>query len=52
MALLGQVRFELILELADLLASVLNWSAERMQQEIERVVELMEKVHGVRLAGH
>jgi glycerol-3-phosphate dehydrogenase len=50
MALLGQLSFELLAELAGVLAPVLGWSEERMQQEIERTLRLLEKVHGVKLA--
>ena len=50
MALLGQLSLELLVELADVLAPGLDWSEERTQQEIERTLGLLEKVHGVRLA--
>jgi glycerol-3-phosphate dehydrogenase len=50
MALLGQVNLKLLVELAGLLASIMDWPHERKQQEIERTVRLMEKVHGVSLS--
>jgi len=50
MALLGQLSFELLVELAGVLAPALQWSEQRTQQEIERTVRLMEKAHGVKLA--
>ncbi|HXW14930.1 MAG TPA: FAD-dependent oxidoreductase, partial [Terriglobia bacterium] len=50
MALLGQLSFELLLELARVLAPALEWPEERTQQEIERTMRLLEKVHGVKLA--
>ena len=50
MALLGQLSFELLEELAGVLAPPLQWSEQRRQEEIERTVRLMEKVHGVKLA--
>jgi glycerol-3-phosphate dehydrogenase len=49
-ALLGQLSFELLVELAGVLAPALGWSEQRTQQEIERTVRLMEKAHGVKLA--
>jgi glycerol-3-phosphate dehydrogenase len=49
MALLGQLSLDLLEELAQLLAPELAWSQERTQQEIERTVDLLSKVHGVRL---
>jgi glycerol-3-phosphate dehydrogenase len=50
MALLGQLSFELLEELAGVLAPPLQWSEQRTQEEIERTVRLMEKVHGVKLS--
>jgi len=50
MALLGQLRVDVVVELAGLLASALDWPEERTQQEIERTLGIMEKVHGVKLA--
>jgi glycerol-3-phosphate dehydrogenase len=49
-ALFGQLRFELLEELAGVLAPALEWSEDQRQQEIERTVRLMEKAHGVKLA--
>ncbi len=50
MALLGQLSLDLLVELAGVLAPPLQWSEQRTQEEIERTVRLMEKVHGVKLA--
>ena len=49
MALLGQLTLDLLEELARELAPVLGWSEERAQEEIERTVEVLKKVHGVEL---
>ena len=51
MALLGQLSFELLEELASVLAPALGWSEERTQHEIERTLRLLENVHGVKLAA-
>jgi glycerol-3-phosphate dehydrogenase len=50
-ALLGQLSFDLLVELASVLAPALEWPEERTQQEIERTLRLLEKVHGVKLAA-
>jgi glycerol-3-phosphate dehydrogenase len=50
MALLGQSSFDLLVELARVLAPVLDWTEQRTQQEVERTVRLLANVHGVRLA--
>jgi glycerol-3-phosphate dehydrogenase len=49
MALLGQLRRDVLEELAEVLASALDWTQERTQQEITRAVRLLTQVHGVRL---
>ncbi|HXX22757.1 MAG TPA: glycerol-3-phosphate dehydrogenase/oxidase [Terriglobia bacterium] len=49
MALLGQLSHDLLEELAGVLAPELAWSPERTEQEIARTVELLSKVHGIRL---
>jgi glycerol-3-phosphate dehydrogenase len=49
MALLGQLSLDLLEELADVLAPVLEWSQERIHQEIERTAKLLSEVHGVRI---
>jgi glycerol-3-phosphate dehydrogenase len=51
MALLGQLSFALLVELAGVLAPALEWSEQRTQKEIEGTVRLMEKAHGVKLAA-
>ncbi|MBZ5516508.1 MAG: glycerol-3-phosphate dehydrogenase/oxidase [Acidobacteriia bacterium] len=48
MALLGQLRLDLLEELANVLAPALDWSQERTRLEIERTVRLLEQVHGVK----
>lgn len=49
MALLGQLSLEVLEELATVLAAELAWSPDRTQQEIARTVQLLSKVHGMRL---
>jgi glycerol-3-phosphate dehydrogenase len=49
MALLGQLSFELLAELAAVLASTLDWSEEKSQQEIQRTLKILEAHHGVKL---
>jgi glycerol-3-phosphate dehydrogenase len=49
MALLGQLSHEGLEELAEVLASALEWTQERTQQEITRTEKLLTTVHGVRL---
>jgi len=48
MALLGQLSYEMLVELAGVLASAIHWPEERSQQEIERTRKLLENVHGVK----
>jgi glycerol-3-phosphate dehydrogenase len=47
MALLGQVNRPLLEELAAIASPVLQWSREDAAAEVERTIELLEKVHGV-----
>ncbi len=47
MALLGEVNRPLLEELAAIMAPVLGWSSEDAAAEVERTVQLLEKVHGV-----
>ena len=51
MALLGQLSYALLEELAGVLAPALGWSEETTQQELRRTVRIMEKDHGVKFAG-
>ena len=51
MGLLGQVTLPLLTELASIVAPVLEWSPQNAAAEIERVVALFKKVHGVNLAA-
>jgi glycerol-3-phosphate dehydrogenase len=50
MALLGQLSFDLLVELAHVLAPALDWTEQRTQQEIDRTMRLLASVHGVKLA--
>jgi glycerol-3-phosphate dehydrogenase len=50
MGLLGEVNRALLEELAAVVASVLQWPAEKTTAEIERTVQLFQKVHAVILA--
>lgn len=49
LALLGQVTFDLLVELAEVLAPDLDWSAETSRQEVQRTAKVLEKVHGLKL---
>jgi glycerol-3-phosphate dehydrogenase len=49
MALLGQLSRDVLKELAEVLASALEWTQERTQQEITRTAKLLTTVHGARL---
>jgi glycerol-3-phosphate dehydrogenase len=49
MGLLGQLSLDLLEELAIVLAPVLEWSQERTQQEMARTVNLLSKVHAVKI---
>jgi hypothetical protein len=48
-ALLGQLSIELLAKLAAVLASALDWSEEKSQQEIQRTLKILEEFHGVKL---
>jgi glycerol-3-phosphate dehydrogenase len=50
MGLLGEVNRPLLEELATIVAPVLQWPREKAAAEIERTVQLLEKVHGMMLA--
>jgi glycerol-3-phosphate dehydrogenase len=50
MGLLGEVNRPLLEELAAVVASVLQWPAEKTAAEIERTVQLFRRVHAVILA--
>lgn len=49
LAMLGRVDEALLEETARVLAEALDWSAERIQEEVRRTAELLVKQHGVRL---
>ena len=50
MGLLGEVNRPLLEELAAIVAPVLRWSEQEAAAEVERTVQLLEKVHGVMAA--
>jgi glycerol-3-phosphate dehydrogenase len=47
MGLLGQVNRPLLEELAAIVAPVLQWSGQDSAAEVERTIQLLERVHGV-----
>jgi glycerol-3-phosphate dehydrogenase len=51
MGLLGQATRPLLEELAAVMAPVLGWSRADADSEVERTVQLLERVHGVREAA-
>ena len=51
MALLGEVNGPLLEELAAIVAPVLGWSERDAAAEVERTIQLLEKVHGVMAAA-
>jgi glycerol-3-phosphate dehydrogenase len=51
MALLGEVNRPLLEELAAVMSPVLGWSRQDAAAEVERTIELLEKVHGVMAAA-
>ena len=51
MALLGQVNGPLLEELAAIVSPVLGWSPKDAAAEVERTIQLLEKVHGVMAAA-
>jgi len=51
MGLLGQVTGPLLEELAGVVAPALGWSREHAASEVERTLQLLERVHGVMAAA-
>jgi glycerol-3-phosphate dehydrogenase len=51
MGLLGQVNGPLLEELAAIVSPVLKWSPQDAAAEVERTIQLLEKVHGVMAAA-
>jgi glycerol-3-phosphate dehydrogenase len=51
MGLLGEVNGPLLEELAGIVAPILGWSKQHAAGEVERTIQLLEKVHGVRAAA-
>jgi glycerol-3-phosphate dehydrogenase len=50
MGMLGEVSFPLLEELAAIVSPVLGWSQKDAGAELERTVQLLQRVHGVALA--
>ena len=50
MGMLGEVSLPLLKELAAIVSPVLEWSQQDADAEVERTVQLLERVHGVTLA--
>jgi glycerol-3-phosphate dehydrogenase len=48
--ILGELTFALLEELSLIISSVLEWSQQKTVDEIERTVQLFQRVHGVILA--
>ena len=51
MGLLGEVNGPLLEELAAIVSPILEWSQQDAAAEVERTIQLLEKVHGVRAAA-
>ena len=51
MGLLGEVSLPLLEELATIVSPVLQWSQQGAAAEVERTIQLLEKVHGVMAAA-
>jgi len=51
MGLLGEVNRPLLEELAAVVSPVLQWSPQEAADEVERTIELLERVHGVMAAA-
>ena len=51
MGLLGEVNGPLLEELAAIVAPVLGWSGQQTADEVERTIQLLERVHGVTAAA-
>lgn len=47
LGMLGQITADLVVELAGVVGEALNWSPERQQTEIQRMIDLMATRHGV-----
>jgi glycerol-3-phosphate dehydrogenase len=51
MSLLGEVNRPLLVELATIVSPVLQWPQQKAAAEIDRTVQILEKVHGVMAAA-
>jgi len=51
MGLLGEVNGPLLEELAAIVAPVVGWSGQETADEVERTIQLLERVHGVTAAS-
>jgi glycerol-3-phosphate dehydrogenase len=50
MGMLGEVSLPLLKELATIISPALEWSQQDTDAEVDRTVQLLERVHGVTLA--
>lgn len=50
MGMLGEINLLLLKELAMIISTVIEWSPEESEAEVERTVKLLRRVHGVSLA--
>lgn len=50
MGMLGEVSLALLVELSTIISPVLEWSQKETEAEVERTVQLLQRVHGVMLA--
>jgi glycerol-3-phosphate dehydrogenase len=49
MGMLGEINLLLLKELAVIISTVIEWSPEESEAEVERTVKLLRRVHGVNL---
>jgi glycerol-3-phosphate dehydrogenase len=49
--ILGELNLPLLKELAAVVSSVLQWPEQETEAEIERTIQLFQKVHGVMLGS-
>jgi hypothetical protein len=46
----GQVTYDVLVQLGNVVGSVLGWSEAQIQDEIERVIDILANRHGVPLS--
>ncbi|NOZ72493.1 MAG: glycerol-3-phosphate dehydrogenase/oxidase [Chloroflexi bacterium] len=51
LAMLGELTYDLVVELAQVLGKALEWTEEHVQSELERTIALMADHHGVHLTA-